>query len=209
MKNLLIFVLVIALGTLLGCQQKETAVTTGSATGASSVTDPHAGSDPSAVGAIEAMSDAGSIDTADIRYDLPAGWMREAPSSSMRLDQATIPGPGGEGQLAVFFFGAGGGGGVDANLDRWASQVQQDTVPAKGSFEIDGYRISTIEVEGTLLPSGMAGGPAEAQPGSVLYGAVVEGAGGPWFFKATGPKGTMEPQKDAFLGMLRSVRANL
>lgn len=209
MKKLL--VLTLAAITLIGCQKKESA-TVASSGGASTTLaagDPHAGSDPSSIGAVQAMSNAGSLDAADVRYDLPAGWIREAPSSSMRLDQATIPGPAGNGQLTVFFFGAGGGGGVDANLDRWAAQVQHEAAPLKGGFEIDGYRVTTIEVEGTILPSGMGTGPTEPQPGSVLYGAVVEGAGGPWFFKVTGPKATMEPQKDAFIGMLKSVRANL
>lgn len=200
-----LFVILAALA-FVACQQNETASVTSAATAAN---DPHAGTDPSSVGAIEMMSNAGSLDSADVRYDLPSGWTRETPSSSMRLDQATIPGAGGDGQLTVFFFGVGGGGGTDANLDRWASQVQREGEPARETFEVNGYRVTTIEVAGTLLPSGMGGGPSEPQPDSVLYGAVVEGVGGPWFFKATGPKATMEPQKDAFIGTLRSVRANL
>lgn len=201
MKRLLLVVLTALLA--LSCQKNEPATAASTA-----APDPHAGTDSSAVGAVEAMSNAGSLDTADLRYDLPAGWTRQMPSSSMRLDQAVIPGPGGEGQLAVFFFGVGGGGGVDANLERWAAQVQHDGQPARDSFEVNGFRISTIEVRGTILPSGM-GGPSEPQPDSVLLGAVVEGTGGPWFFKATGPRATMDPAKEPFLGMLRTVRANL
>jgi hypothetical protein len=53
----------------------------------------------------------------------------------------------------------------------------------------------------------MSGGPAEAQPNSRLLGAVVEGPGGPWFFKATGPSATLGAQRDAFLAMLESLRA--
>lgn len=200
MKHLAILILVML--PILACQQKEGAPSSAAA-------DPHAGSDPSAVGAVEMMSDAGSLDKADVRYDLPDTWVRATPSSSMRLDQATIQGPGGEGQLAVFFFGVGGGGGVDANLDRWADQVDHQNDPKRETFEANGFTITVIEVEGTILPSGMASGPSGTQPDSILLGAVVEGTGGPWFFKATGPKATMSPQKDAFVGMLKSVRANL
>ena len=204
-------ILIIALAAVacFACQQKETstATTVGTPGGASSA-DPHAGTDPSAIGAVEAMSNAGPLDAADVRYDLPEGWVREIPSSSMRLDQAVIPGPGGDGHLAVFFFGVGGGGEVDANLDRWAAQVQHEGEPKREVLEANGYRITTIEVSGTILPSGM-GGAQEPQPDSVLYGAVVEGTGGPWVFQATGPRATMEAQKDAFMGMLKSVRANL
>ena len=127
----------------------------------------------------------------------------------MRLDQATIPGQAGDGHLTVFFFGVGGGGGVNANLERWAAQVQHEAPPTRELFEVNGYRVSMIEVEGTLLPSGMGAGPTEPQPGSVLLGAVVEGTGGPWFFKATGPKETMAEHRDDFVAMLKSIRANL
>jgi len=208
MKNAII--VVVAALSLIACQQKEAATGAASqSSGSASTTDPHAGNDPSAVGAVEAMSNAGSIESADIRYDLPDGWMRQAPSSSMRLDQASIPGAGGEGQLAVYFFGVGGGGGVDANLERWAAQVEHEGEPVRETFDVNGYQVTTIEVAGTLLPSGMSSGPSTPQPDSILYAAVVEGTGGPWFFKATGPKATMAPQKDAFVGMLKSVRASL
>jgi hypothetical protein len=49
-------------------------------------------------------------------------------------------------------------------------------------------------------------GSSEAVPDARLLGAVVEGPGGPWFFKATGPDSTLGPQRDAFLAMLKSVR---
>ena len=44
------------------------------------------------------------------------------------------------------------------------------------------------------------------QPGSRLLGAVVEGEGGPWFFKATGPDATLAPQRLPFRGMLQRAR---
>ena len=147
--------------------------------------------------------------SAGIEFDLPAGWQSETPQSSMRLAQAAIPGPGGPGQLTVFYFGPGGGGGVDANIQRWIEQmdVAPGTEPRPESFEANGYRISLIDVSGTLKPSMMGTGPETPQPNSRLLGAVVEGPGGPWFFKATGPESTLGPQREAFLAMLRGVRA--
>jgi hypothetical protein len=35
---------------------------------------------------------------------------------------------------------------------------------------------------------------------------VIEGSGGPWFVKATGPDKTLAPQRDAFFSLLKSVR---
>jgi hypothetical protein len=52
----------------------------------------------------------------------------------------------------------------------------------------------------------MGGGPTEPTPGSRLLGAVVEGPGGPWFFKITGPAATVTAAAPAFDAMLRSVR---
>lgn len=141
-------------------------------------------------------------------FTLPEGWQRETPSSSMRLAQATIPGEAGAGQLTVFYFGPGGGGGVDANLERWIGQMELDagTEPQRDISAVGDFVIHRLEVQGTLKPSTMGTGPTTPQPGSRLLGAVVEGAQGPWFFKATGPAATIDAARDDFIAMVRSVR---
>jgi hypothetical protein len=153
-------------------------------------------------GAVGQPQGEGAID-----FDLPAGWQAQPPSSSMRIAQAVIPGPAGPGDLAVFYFGLGGGGTVDANIERWIGQMESPDRPEPETFEANGYRVTWIDVRGTLKPSSMGMGPATAQPDSRLLGAVVEGPGGPWFFKATGADATLAPQRDAFITMLKSVRA--
>ncbi len=139
-------------------------------------------------------------------FDLPAAWRSETPTSSMRLAQAAIPGEAGDGQLTVFYFGPGGGGGVEANLQRWVGQIDATGEPSRQTFDQGAFRVTWLEVEGTLKPSTMGVGPTEPQPGSRMLGAVVEGAEGPWFFKATGPADTLEGERDNFLSMLRSAR---
>lgn len=141
-------------------------------------------------------------------FTLPAGWISEQPSSSMRLAQAKIPGAAGEGQLTVFYFGAGGGGGVDANIQRWVGQVEPDLAsePTRETFEVGALRVTWVDVAGTIKPSTMGTGPTTPQPGSRLLGGIVEGAQGPWYFKATGPTETLLAQREAFLGMLRSAQ---
>ncbi len=142
-------------------------------------------------------------------FQLPAGWEWQTPSVTMRLAQAGVPGSAGPGQLTVFHFGPGGGGGVDANLQRWAGQVQpkEGSSPRRETFETGAFRVTWIDVAGTILPSTMGVGPTEPQPDSRLLAAVVEGNQGPWFFKLTGPDATLDAQREAFLGMLRGVRA--
>jgi hypothetical protein len=153
----------------------------------------------------EAAPTAGPAQDAGIDFELPTGWERQTPGSSMRLAQATIPGPGGSGELAVFYFGAGQGGAVEPNLQRWADQMGCGT-PKRESFESHGLQVTWIEMTGTLQPTGMGMGPTTPQPNSLLLGAVVEGPGGPWFFKATGPDATLARERDAFVQMLKSVR---
>jgi hypothetical protein len=152
---------------------------------------------------------AGAAQEASLQFDVPASWQSEPPANDMRMAQATIPGPGGPGSLVVFFFGQGGGGGVEANIQRWIDQMEvpAGSSPSPETFDANGYRVTWIDVSGTLKPSGMGMGPTTEQPNSRLLGAVVEGPGGPWFFKATGPGSTLSAERDNFLGMLKSVRA--
>jgi hypothetical protein len=144
----------------------------------------------------------GSLD-----FDMPKGWEKQTPSSSMRIAQAAIPGPGGPGDFAVFFFGPGGGGTVEANIDRWVGQVETSDHPKPETFEAGGLKVTWVDVKGTLKASQMGPGPSASMSDARLYGAVVEGPGGPWFFKATGPDKTLAPQRDAFAAMLKGVRA--
>ena len=143
-------------------------------------------------------------------FTLPGHWNAEQPSSSMRLAQASIPGDAGDAALTVFHFGPGGGGGVDPNLQRWAGQMEakpgSETV--RDQLTYGAFTVTWIDIEGTLLPSTMGVGPTERQPDSRLLGAVVEGPQGPWFFKATGPAATLAAERDAFLALVMSARAN-
>jgi hypothetical protein len=124
----------------------------------------------------------------------------------MRLVQAAIPGPGEAGDFAVFYFGPGGGGPVDANIDRWVGQMEEASKPTPETFEVNGYRVTWIDVKGTMKPSQMGIGPKTPQANARLFGGVVEGPGGPWFFKATGLDATLAPQRGAFIATLKSVR---
>ena len=176
---------------------------------------PPAPAAPGALAPVTSRTPAASAGGAQIAapgavFTLPADWVSEPPSSSMRLAQARIPGAGGDGQLTVFYFGAGGGGGLESNLARWIGQVElaPGGEPRRESFDAGGFRVTWIEVEGTLKPSTMGVGPTEPQAGSRLLAAVVEGPQGPWYFKATGPSETLIAERDAFLGMLASGTPN-
>jgi hypothetical protein len=149
-----------------------------------------------------------AVDLERVRFVLPSGWERGTPNSPMRAAQATIPGASGPAELSVFFFGAGKGGDVDANIKRWIAQMDTDpgTIPEREKFDANGFTVTVVDLTGTLLPSQMGMGPKSALPDQRMIGAVVEGPGGPWFFKATGPKATVAAEREHFLEMLRTLQ---
>lgn len=141
-----------------------------------------------------------------LQFDLPAGWVEEAPANTMRLTQARVPGEAGDGEFALFYFGPGGGGGTEANIERWVRQVE-GAQPERETYQSGDLTVHTVVATGTLTgsPMTMQGGEPVPQEGSMLLGAVVEGPGGPWFFKVTGPEETLAPQRDAFFEMVRNA----
>ena len=153
--------------------------------------------------------DPGPADGGALRFTLPEGWVSVPTSSPVRLAQARIPGPGGEANLVVYWFGEGGGGSTEESLQRWLGEIDPaaGAVPVRERFEANGLTVSWVDATGTLLPNRMGTGPATPQPGSRLLGAVIEGSGGPWFVKATGPEATLAAARADFLALLATARA--
>jgi hypothetical protein len=149
-------------------------------------------------------------------WTAPSGWIKEQPASQMRAAQYRIPsGTQGvkDGELAVFFFGAGQGGGTQANLERWAGQFTQDdgsdpmqNAKVQSSNTPSGLKVTTIALKGHYQSSGMGGGPTYDEPGWRLFGAVVEGPGGPWFFKMVGPDEVIQRHHDEMIDFLKGLR---
>jgi len=146
---------------------------------------------------------------AALHWDVPEGWVTEQPTSSMRNAQYRVPGPGGDAELVVFYFGPGEGGDAMSNAQRWASQFTKPD----GSPIGDGLKTSTatvgdrqvlhVNVSGTYTNTMVSN---EAHPDHELVGAIVEGPDANWFFKMTGPASTVDAQKDAFQKMIQSIR---
>lgn len=149
---------------------------------------------------------------------VPEGFQSEPPANTMRVAQYKIPSgtPGTkDGELVVFFFGAGQGGAVQANIERWASQFKQDdgSDPMKkaktGTMKTpSGLTVSFVELSGHYVSSMMGSGPSYDEPGWRLYGAVIEGPGGPWFFKAAGPEEVILKHRDALTALYQGVRTH-
>jgi hypothetical protein len=145
-----------------------------------------------------------------LTWTVPSGWTTETPTSSMRRAQYRINGPGGPAECVVFYFGPGQGGEAKANVDGWVSQFQSaDGKPVDNpktrDFKVADLAVKTVEVTGTYV-GGMGGGPSAPQRDAMLLGAVVQGPDANWFFRAVGPKATLEKQRSAFDRMIRSVK---
>jgi hypothetical protein len=160
---------------------------------------------------------AGEVRTqaAGLRFVLPADWVRVPAPSDVRAAQWRIPrGPKDteDGELILFFFGPGQGGTADANLDRWYGQfTQPDGRPSREAGVVTtrtvrGLKVTSVDLSGTYSAGAMgAGSGAKPKPGSRLLGAIVEGDGGPWFFKAIGPDATMAGAKAGFEALLSAL----
>ncbi len=67
--------------------------------------------------------------------------------------------------------------------------------------------VMIVEVAGTYNGGmTMTAEPAKDQPGWMLLGGIAEGPDAPWFFKFTGPEATVREQREAFVGMMESIR---
>jgi hypothetical protein len=147
-----------------------------------------------------------------LRWKVPDGWEQVPPASSMRIAQYRVPGPGGDGEMAVFYFGQGQGGDPTSNAVRWARQfVQPDGRPSEEVMtmtEVDGtaMRVRLVEVTGTYDGGmTMTDAPAEKLDGHMLLGTIAETPQGPWFFKLTGPEATLRSQRENLVAMMRSL----
>jgi hypothetical protein len=150
----------------------------------------------------------------EIGWTVPAGWVEVPPANPMRRAQYRVPGPAGDGECVVFYFGTGQGGDPESNARRWAEQFTTAGGAPAGDqlktsrLEVGGMKVLMVEVAGTYAGGGMMGPPQPPKPGSMLLGAVAEGPDANWFFKFTGPEKTVRAGRTAFETMIKSLRKN-
>lgn len=211
-----------ALGVLGGCStnskppQEKTRDKAAVATKVATPSTPQGGTYDTASPTREAASTpGGSAETSvGLTYTVPASWTKTPSSSGMRAAQFALPAAGGEpAEMVLFFFGAGQGGDVQANLDRWIGQMKQpDGGDARSHAQVatrtvGPYKLTILSVDGTYDPGAMMGGPAPTpKTGHRMWCSVVEGPGGPWFWKATGPKKTLDGEAANLDALVASFR---
>jgi len=151
----------------------------------------------------------------NLKYDMPEGWTSKAPSSRMRLAEFVLPkveGDAEDASLVITYFG-GQGGTVQANLDRWLTQMAQPDgraskdVAKTSTLKTHDLTLTIIDLPGTFVAE-VAPGSAERhnKPGFHLRAAVIEGKGGPFFARLVGPAKTVAKWDASVQAFFKSLR---
>lgn len=133
----------------------------------------------------------------------------------MRVAQYQLPPAEGDAEaasLVVYYFGPGQGGSVQANLDRWLSQMQQ---PNGGSskdkaktetLSVNGMNVTLLDVTGTYAGGDMgASGSTQGKTDFRMRAGVLETPRGAYFVKLVGPEKTVGKWDDSFLAFIKSA----
>jgi hypothetical protein len=152
-----------------------------------------------------------------LRFAVPEDWKRMPTRTELRAAEFRLPAPkrGTEdGTLVLHRFGKASGEGVDDNVARWLAEFRPtDGRTAREAATVthrtaNGLAVTVYDVSGTF--QARLGPIQEApKPDWRMLGAVVEGEGGPWFWRAVGPAATIEearPGFDALIGSLAPAR---
>ncbi len=151
----------------------------------------------------------------ELRYKVPDGWVKEQTTSSMRVAQYKLPKTEGDPEdalLVIYYFGATQGGAVQANIDRWISQIQQPDGSAskdKARTEtsiVNGLKVTSVDVSGTYTAEMAPGTPSQRNEANYrMRAAVIETPKGNYFLKLVGPAKTMGNWEQSITDLVKSV----
>jgi len=145
-----------------------------------------------------------------LKFTVPAGWIDEERTSSMRVAQYRLPKAATDTEdasLVLYYFGQGQGGSATANVERWVSQMKQaeGSSAKQESLEVNGLKVTTVDVSGTYVAETAPGsGTFHNKPGYRLRAAVVETPNGSYYVKLVGPEKTVAQWNESFLSYIKS-----
>lgn len=144
-----------------------------------------------------------------LKFTVPAGWIEEERTSSMRIAQYRLPKTETDTEdasLVLYYFG-GQGGSATANIERWIGQMKQaeGNSAKQENLEVNGLKVTTVDVAGTYVAETAPGsGTFHNNPGYRLRAAVVETPNGPYFVKLVGPEKTVTRWNESFVSYVKS-----
>ncbi len=143
-------------------------------------------------------------------HDMPEGW-EKVPETALR--QVNLQMKGAPDVECYFTFLPGGGGGLEANLNRWRTQMGQeplsaDAVAALPKKTIFGQPATFILIDGDFVGMG-----TEPKTDYRMYGLILtytdpsSNEDQAFFLKMTGPRGMLEDQEANFELIASSLHA--
>lgn len=194
--------MVLALCWIAGCA--EAPVTVAPVRSAGEAVVRPAGSEPPGAKAAKSSPGDATSTTANkqlmgIRFDVPKSW-NEQPESEFYEAKYVIPSDEGEMTLTLTTMG----GGIDANLQRWVGQFQQDSGdrPRRDTLRVDGTEAEWLDVRGTFRSRvGNSPGPHTDWR---LLGVAIPMTPRPFLLKLVGPRGAVSSFEDEFRTFVRS-----
>jgi gluconolactonase len=140
----------------------------------------------------------------DLALTVPETWKQKAQSSEMRVAELEVPALGDDkepGEFVVFWFGERGAGGVQANIQRWIGQLEEEGRKVKiVSGEAAGGKYTLVDLKGTYNKS--IGPPIAKKtkrlPDWRVINVYIETDSGPYFLKLDGPEKTIAAVENDF-----------
>ena len=152
--------------------------------------------------------------TGELHYKAPGGWVKEQTTSTMRVAQYKLPKTEGDPEdalLVVYYFGASQGGAVQANIDRWISQMHQaDGSESKDKAKtetstVNGLKVTSVDVLGIYTAEMAPGTPGQRNDTNYrMRAAVIETPKGNYFLKLVGPAKTMGQWEQSVTDFVKS-----
>ncbi len=165
-----------------------------------------------AVSSLNAAGARNTIEFLGMTGKLPASWIEEKPSSSMRLAQYRIPGSGNNSNanLILFYFGQGQGGSAKANIARWQSQFSNPegghVEPMIDVMDVNGIPVTVVELRGDYARGVGMGPVGTAVPDQILLASIIESARGNIYIQLHGPAATVALHREAYMQFIRTIK---
>jgi gluconolactonase len=144
------------------------------------------------------------IKARDLALTIPETWKQKTQSSEMRVAELEVPATGDDkesGEFVVFWFGERGAGGVQANIQRWIGQLEEEGRKVKVvTGEATGGKYTLVDLKGTYNKS--IGPPIAKKtrrlPDWRVINVFIETEAGPYFLKLDGPEKTIAAVENEF-----------
>ena len=143
-----------------------------------------------------------AVAAGDLKLNVPESWKQNKSASGMRAAEFEVPPVGDDkeaGEFVVFFFGKGGAGGVQANIERWVGQVEEDGRKVKiVSGESPSGKYTLVDLTGNYNKSigPPVAGKKKRLTGWRVINVAIETEGGPYYLKLDGPAKTIAAIED-------------